>query len=60
MPEDPKERKRYLKNKQKFARYMRFYGKSLEKDIGKGEVITVTEPPSQKKGRKKEKKVSMR
>ena len=58
MPEDPKERKKYLKDKQKFARYMRFYGTSLEKDIGEAEVITVT-PPSQKKGSKKEKKVSV-
>ena len=55
MPKDPIGKKKYLKKAQKLANYMKFYGKSLEKDIGKGEVITVTEPPSQNRESKEEK-----
>lgn len=52
-PDDRYERKRYLKEKQKYPRFLRFYGNSLVGGIDKAKIITVTETEAKKKTRKK-------
>ncbi|KAJ7386930.1 putative ATP-dependent RNA helicase ddx60 [Desmophyllum pertusum] len=47
-PDDPKERKWYNKRKQTFARFLRFYGNSIEGG-DRAKVITVTETDTKKK-----------
>ena len=59
-PEDPKERKWYLKRKQQYTRHLRFYGNSLVGGSGETKIITVTEstePKKKKKGKNKEGKM---
>lgn len=60
-PDDPKERFWYNKHKQTFARFLQFYGKSIEGGIDRAKVITVTETDvtdgKKKKGKDKTDKV---
>ena len=54
-PENPWHRKQYLQNKQKYARFQRFYGNSLVGGIDQQKIITVKESGSKKKkGKRKE------
>ena len=52
-PDDPYKRKLYLKEKQKYPRFLRLYGNSLVDGIDKAKIITVTETEAKKKTRKK-------
>lgn len=48
-PKNPKRRQRYYNDKQKYVRFLRFYGNSLEGGIDRAKVITVTENSDKKK-----------
>ncbi|XP_078360877.1 putative ATP-dependent RNA helicase DDX60 [Oculina patagonica] len=48
-PDDPKKKFWYNKNKQTFARFLRFYGNSIEGGIDRAKTITVTETDNKKK-----------
>ena len=48
-PDDPRQRKWYFKNKQKYVRYHRFYGNSLVGGIDQAKIITVTGTGAKKK-----------
>jgi len=57
-PDDRKKRYWFYKNKQTYARFLRFYGNSLEGGIDRAKVITVKENGSgKKKGKDKTGKV---
>ncbi|CAH3109022.1 unnamed protein product, partial [Pocillopora meandrina] len=57
-PTDPKERKRYFRQKMPYVRYNRFYGNSLVGGIDDAKIITVKkEVPKKKKGKKKDGKM---
>ena len=51
-PEDPWQRRRYFKEKQKYVRYHRFYGNSLVGGIDQAKIITVMETGAKKKKEK--------
>ena len=56
-PENPWHRERYLQDKQKYARFQRFYGNSLVGGIDQQKIVTVKESGSKKKkGKRKESK----
>ncbi|CAH3109024.1 unnamed protein product [Pocillopora meandrina] len=58
-PENPWHRERYLQDKQKYARFQRFYGNSLVGGIDQQKIVTVKESGSKKKkGKRKESKQS--
>lgn len=48
-PDDPKKKFWYNKHKQTFARFLRFYGNSIEGGIDRAKTITVTETGDKKK-----------
>ena len=57
-PTDPKERKWYSKQRDKYFRYQKLYGNSLVGDFDKAESIIVKkEVPNKKKGKKKDGKM---
>lgn len=51
-PDDPWRRKWYFKQKQKYTRFLRFYGESLVGGTEKAKIITVTETETKKKTEK--------
>lgn len=51
-PKNPNRRRRYYNDKQKYVRFLRFYGNSLEGGIDRAKVITVTENSDKKKKEK--------
>lgn len=57
-PDDPHERKWFLKRKQQYTRFLRFYGNSLVGGIDQAKIITVTETgANKKKGKNKQGKM---
>ena len=56
-PDNPWQKKRYFKDKQKYVRFQRFYGNSLVGGTDQQKIITVKETGSKKKkGKRKESK----
>ena len=56
-PDNPWQKKRYFRDKQKYVRFQRFYGNSLVGGTDQQKIITVKETGSKKKkGKRKESK----
>lgn len=54
-PDDPKQRKWYFRNKQKYVLFHRFYGNSLVGGVDQAKIITVTKTePKKKKAKNKQ------